>query len=90
MFHPLSNVFTNICLRLLSFLKQVRGCLAERLFEEIALAAQDIGGSRAQDIGEEEMSVEQDIGRHQVRPDSFAPLPIHGAVNRERQQFYIN
>ena len=69
----------------------MRGCLVAKLFEEIALAAQDIeGGSRAQDIGEEEMSVEQDIGRHQVRPDSFAPLPIHGAVNRERQQFYIN
>ena len=73
MFHPLSNVFTNINSRLLSFLKQVRGCLVVKLFEEIALAAQDIGDSRAQDIGEEEMSVEQDIGRdHQVIPDSFA------------------
>ena len=71
MSYPLSNVFTNICLRLFSFLEQVRGCLAERLFEEIALAAQDIGDSRAQDIGEEEMSVEQDIGR-QVIPDSLA------------------
>ena len=59
-------------MRLLSFLKQVRGCLVAKLFEEIALAAQDIGGSRAQDIGEEEMSVEQDIGPDQVRPDSLA------------------
>ena len=50
----------------------MRGCLAEKLFEEIALAAQDIGSSRAQDIGEEEMSVEQDIGRDQVIPDSLA------------------
>ena len=50
----------------------MRGCLVEKLFEEIALAAQDIGDSRAQDIGEEEMSVEQDIGRDQVIPDSLA------------------
>ena len=58
----------------------MRGCLVEKLFEEIALAAQDIGGSTAQDIGdstaqdigEEEMSVEQDIGRDQVIPDSLA------------------
>ena len=50
----------------------MRGCLVEKLFEEIALAAQDIGDSTAQDIGEEEMSVEQDIGRDQVIPDSLA------------------
>ena len=49
----------------------MRGCLVEKLFEEIALAAQDIGDSRAQEIGKEEMSVEQDIGR-QVIPDSLA------------------
>ena len=61
----------------------MRGCLVEKLFEEIALAAQDIGDSRVQDIGEEEMSVEQDIGRDQVIPDSLA-LPLYSWIGELR------